>query len=406
MLREQWSKLPFAEAVHINPKRAIRKGVTIPFVEMAALPTSGSKIRYLDERVVESGGSRFQNGDTLFARITPCAENGKIGFVDCLPEGCAGAGSTEFIVFGPRGGVTDPEFVYHLARSKIVREPALSRMIGTTGRQRVPNSVFAEIEVFLPPLSEQRRIAEILSSVDEAIQAAQEVIEQTRKVRQGVLKRLLTKGIGHTRFKQTEIGEIPEEWDIKPLGDIAEFVNGRGFKPHEWGATGLPIIRIQNLNGGTDFNYYEGPYSPKLEVSPGDLLFAWSGSRGTSFGPHIWNGPKGLLNYHTWRVALRDGRDRDFVYYALALITKKIETDSHGASALVHMQKRNIVDYKIPFPSGEERSSITNNLSQLDRTIANSVNELEQLVVMKSGLMSDLLTGRRRVSADLLIAAE
>ena len=103
-------------------------------------------------------------------------------------------------------------------------------------------------------------------------------------------------------YKQTEVGVIPEDWEVKPVGAVCKLINGRGFKPHEWKTSGLPIIRIQNLNGSDDFNYFEGPYAKKLEVESGQLLFAWSGSRGTSFGPHTWNGPLGLLNYHTWKV--------------------------------------------------------------------------------------------------------
>jgi type I restriction enzyme S subunit len=221
-----------------------------------------------------------------------------------------------------------------------------------------------------------------------------------------VLERLLTKGIGHTKFKETELGPIPQDWEVKSLGDIAEFINGRGFKPHEWGTQGLPIIRIQNLNGSSTFNYYDGPYAAKLVVSSGDLLFAWSGSRGSSFGPHIWRGPRGLLNYHTWRVRLYEPRDRDFLYYALRKLTRTVEADSHGASALVHMQKNTIVDYRIPFPPEAERDSIIEVLRSADTAIASLENELFSFRSTKSALISDLLTGRKRVNDALPLAAE
>jgi len=87
--------------------------------------------------------------------------------------------------------------------------------------------------------------------------------------------------------------KLTSGWSSPAIANVARLINGRGFKPHEWVTDGLPIIRIQNLNGSTDFNYYSGSYNPKIEVNTGDLLFAWSGSRGTSFGPHFWNGPKG-----------------------------------------------------------------------------------------------------------------
>jgi type I restriction enzyme S subunit len=99
---------------------------------------------------------------------------------------------------------------------------------------------------------------------------------------------------------------VPKDWEVRPIRAVCKLINGRGFKPYEWQDTGLPIIRIQNLNGSDDFNFFQGDYDKKLEVEPGQLLFAWSGSRGTSFGPHVWPGPTGLLNYHTWKIQVRE----------------------------------------------------------------------------------------------------
>lgn len=117
--------------------------------------------------------------------------------------------------------------------------------------------------------------------------------------------------VSHTTLEQET---IPAGWSRRTLQEVAQLINGRGFKPHEWKAMGLPIIRIQNLNGAPDFNYYTGRYDPKIEVEPNQLLFAWSGSRGTSFGPHIWNGPLGVLNYHTWKIFGQRNGDCPFIF--------------------------------------------------------------------------------------------
>lgn len=330
---------------------------------------------------------------------------GALGRLDCCDVGIV---SPAYITFRLKSGL-DADFFRYLTRTKTFNRD-VNRV--TTGgnqdgkRKKTDWSAFCSLPLVLPPLREQRRIAEILSSVDESIQATQAVIEQTRTVKQGVLRRLLIKGIGHSQFKQTEIGEIPQGWAIKKLGEVAEFINGRGFKPHEWGSEGLPIIRIQNLNGGKDFNYYSGHYAPKLVVRPGNLLFAWSGSRGTSFGPHIWNGDTGLLNYHTWRVEPKEATNISYLFYALLLLTEKIEGDSHGASALVHMQKRAVVDYAIPLPPPSERDDIVKRLRAFDLVIADLNQEKVRQIEMKSALMSALLTGRVRVAEDLPMAAE
>jgi restriction endonuclease S subunit len=191
---------------------------------------------------------------------------------------------------------------------------------------------------------------------------------------------------------------IPKNWVSRELGEIAEFVNGRGFKPHEWSNNGLPIIRIQNLNGSSEFNYYSGTYDPKIEIHSGDLLFAWSGSRGTSFGPHFWSGGKAVLNYHTWRVVPTSKEiDKRFLYDALKLLTARIEDEAHGAAALVHTQKNRIVTYSIWLPPVSEQRKIAAILSTWDRAIELTEKLIAAKQQRKAALMQQLLTGKVRL---------
>jgi type I restriction enzyme S subunit len=149
-------------------------------------------------------------------------------------------------------------------------------------------------------------------------------------------------------YVHTDVGLIPNDWEVKQIGEVCTLINGRGFKPFEWQKDGLPIIRIQNLNGSGDYNYYQGQYDKKLEIENGQLLFAWSGSRGTSFGPHIWFGSKGLLNYHTWKIVIDENTiAKNFFTHSLKKLTKHIEDKAHGASALVHVQKWEMEKFKI-----------------------------------------------------------
>jgi type I restriction enzyme S subunit len=200
-------------------------------------------------------------------------------------------------------------------------------------------------------------------------------------------------------YQQTELGVIPNDWNIDTISSVSKLINGRGFKPFEWRTDGLPIIRIQNLNGSDDFNYYQGTYDAKIEVESGQLLFAWSGSRGTSFGPHIWHGPFALLNYHTWKIVINESRiDRLFYLYALRKLTYFIENSAHGASALVHTQKWEMEGFKFPIPqSTKEQQAIGIALSDADALIES----LEQLITkkrqIKQGAMQELLTGKRRL---------
>jgi len=91
------------------------------------------------------------------------------------------------------------------------------------------------------------------------------------------------------------------------IGDVCDFESGNGFRPQDWKTKGLPIIRIQNLNGSDSFNYFDGEPDPAWIVETNDLLFAWAGVKGVSFGPTIWNGPKGVLNQHIYRIRPKKG---------------------------------------------------------------------------------------------------
>lgn len=133
--------------IDFDPKTKVAKEGRKPFLPMPCVPTNSMVVSQWEEREGNSG-SKFLNGDTLLARITPCLENGKTAFVDFLPDGAAGFGSTEFIVM--RGRAVPPEFVYCLARSDAFREHAIKSMSGATGRQRVSSAAVAQFEIASP----------------------------------------------------------------------------------------------------------------------------------------------------------------------------------------------------------------------------------------------------------------
>ena len=148
---QTWKELPLSEVVLINPKRDLSKGQKAKKVMMDNLRENYKTIDNFQESQYKSG-SKFTNGDTLVARITPCLENGKTAFVDILDEGEVGFGSTEFIVVSAKRAFTLPHFVYYLLRSPEIRETLIQSMTGTSGRQRVPNEVFDSIIVPIPPI--------------------------------------------------------------------------------------------------------------------------------------------------------------------------------------------------------------------------------------------------------------
>ena len=146
---EGWGVVPLPEIIEVNPTRSLQKGEIAPYLDMANMPTRGHAPDTVTDRPFGSG-MRFANGDTLVARITPCLENGKTAYVDFLPDGQIGWGSTEYIVLRPKPPHPD-EFAYCLARSAGFREFAIQGMTGTSGRQRVPATALLHFRLPSPP---------------------------------------------------------------------------------------------------------------------------------------------------------------------------------------------------------------------------------------------------------------
>ena len=189
------------------------------------------------------------------------------------------------------------------------------------------------------------------------------------------------------------------KWHTRRLGDVVELVNGRGFNPREWSNSGLPIIRIQNLNGNSQFHYYDGDYDPKIEVNYGDLLFAWSGSRGSSFGPHFWSGPKAVLNYHTWKI-VPHGTDFEprFLHAALVHLTARIEGQTHGFKTnFVHAKKCEVEEFFVPVPRLSEQKKIADILFSWYRAIELTEKLIAAKQKRKQALMQRLFNGNARL---------
>lgn len=166
---DKWKKVIASEFIEFNPKESIKKGGIFPKIAMDVLSPFTRKVNsYSWEKY--NGGTKFRNQDTIMARITPCLENGKIAMVTILPTDTVGFGSTEYIVFRARPGISDSKFIYYLACSDFVKDTAIKSMVGSSGRQRVQQSVLNALEIFVPDLKEQKKIASILSAVDDKIE--------------------------------------------------------------------------------------------------------------------------------------------------------------------------------------------------------------------------------------------
>ena len=197
---EGWEWAPASRLIEFNPREALRKGTVAPYLEMSALPTSGS---WPEPPVLRPFGSgmRFRNGDTLLARITPCLENGKTAFVQCLPDNAVGWGSTEFIVMRPRHPVPK-EFGYLLARDDAFRAHAIRSMTGASGRQRVQADSVANFPIAMPSNEDLwQEFARVVSPAFKSIKANAETVETLAALRDTLLPKLIS---GELRVQDAE----------------------------------------------------------------------------------------------------------------------------------------------------------------------------------------------------------
>ena len=187
---EGWKVVSLPEAIEVNPRRVLKKGIIAPYLHMQNLPMKGHRPYDWIHREFSSG-TKFINGDTLLARITPCIENGKTGFVDFLGEGEVGWGSTEYIVLRPKSPLP-VEFGYYLARSDDLRVFAIHNMTGTTGRQRVPPSCFDYYQFPVPITPIAQRFSEIVQPLMEKIWVNSEQSRTLSQIRDALLPKLLS----------------------------------------------------------------------------------------------------------------------------------------------------------------------------------------------------------------------
>jgi type I restriction enzyme S subunit len=278
-LYSRWKEYKFSEFITINPTISLKSDKKYSFVEMKDLK-DGNKYCFPNTKRKPSNGARFQEKDTLFARITPCLENGKICQVSGLENGI-GFGSTEFLVFRAKEKVSDNDFVFYLSRWDEVRGFAENNFEGTSGRQRVPKNCFDNLKLALPPLSEQISIASLLSSLDNKI----DLLHRQNKT---------FEQLAETLFRQRFVQEADNSWVERKLGELLTITSSKRIYYSEYVSSGIPFYRSKEIielrkNGSTNSELFIS--NDKFEEinnkfgSPkeGDILMTSVGTLGVAY---------------------------------------------------------------------------------------------------------------------------
>ena len=232
-----WSQMRAADFIEFNPRLSIKKGAVATKIAMDKLKPFTKKIPET-EKAEFGGGSKFCNGDTIMARITPCLENGKTAFVDILEDNEIAFGSTEFIVMRAREGISDPQFVYYLATSPMFRNVAIKSMVGSSGRQRVQQSVLDELELTVPSLEKQKQIGSFLALLDKKIAVNNEINDNLELQAQAF-------------FQELFVDNADPEWAIGTISDLGAVVGGSTpskAKPEYYTETGIAWITPKDLS--------------------------------------------------------------------------------------------------------------------------------------------------------------
>ncbi len=344
--------------------------------------------RVTEEKAAELARFRVLTGDVVLARR---GEMGRCIRIESAQEGwLCGTGCLRIRPNGRLDGAFLTHFLRHPATVAWLADHAVGQTLPSLNVRTL-----AEVPVRLPPLEEQRKIAEIARHLERAKAASLAVIDRSRKIRDGLWRQLLAHG--PPAGSAIAEGGHPRDWPPEPLGSLCTMTNGFPFRSADRSATGLPIIRIQNLNGSHEFHRFAGSPAAGWTVETGDLLFAWAGVKGSSFGPCLWPGPRGVLNQHIFRVLPGEGVVTEWLFETLRLVTRRIEEKAHGFKCdLLHVRKSEVLAQPVPVPPRRVQRWVAEQSRALTAIGTSQQVALDVLTRLKQGLIHDLLSGRVR----------
>ncbi len=405
MQPDGWEELRIEDVSDVNPEAlpaSTDPNHVINYIDISSIERTGriSSITAIPFAETSSRARRIvRKGDILVSTVRPYLK----AFARVSDNRGNLIASTGYAVLRAKSSVA-PEYLYQYILSSKFVDQLTAKMKGSNYPAVSAKDVSAST-ISIPPIDEQRKIADVLQSVDEAITATQDVIDQTRKVKQGLLHRLLTRGIGHTTFKQTDIGEIPESWEVKTLEEIADVSRGKfSARPRndpQFYCGDIPFIQTGDI---TASEYYIETHTQTLNEK--GLTVSKIFDAGTIFITIAANIGDTAMSRIPMAcpdsvVGVKAHEHINSHWLMSFLRTQKADLDS---KATVNAQKNINLTYlkpmKVPVPPKDEQDKIAELLSTITDAVMSEVEKSEQLQTVKAGLMSDLLSGRVRVPRD------
>ena len=385
-----WTTKKLSEIAYINPRESLGKGVVAKKVPMDKLQPF---CRDIPEFVLEEykGGTKFRNGDTIMARITPCLENGKIAKVSVLRDGEVGFGSTEYIVFRAIDGVSDADFLYYLICSPLVRNPAIKSMVGSSGRQRVQTDVVANLDIELPPIEEQRKIGGLLKAIDDKIELNNAINNNLEQQARYLFKDWF---VDFDPFGNT----MPSDWKNGKLKDILK-LKRQSIKAGE--NTTLPYLPIDVIPmrtfALTDFKPNAEAQSSLITFDKDDIII---GAMRVYFHRVVLAPCDGITRTTCFTLA---PYNNEYLSFALLCCDQESSIDyaqstSKGSTMPYAIWGGGLGDMEIIIPTPEIAKKFNEIVLPMLRQIQNSYFENNRLREIRDTLLPRLMSGELDVS--------
>ncbi|MCR3894765.1 restriction endonuclease subunit S [Aeromonas caviae] len=384
----------FSHGLHVLKTSCVSEGRFFPEERKSILPSDINRAKCSPMK-----------GDIIVSRMNTPLLVGELGYVPFDMETSFLPDRLWLMKFNSVG-VVDSRWLCRLLSSSEYANKIKESATGTSGSMKnISKDSFLSMLVSKPVFEEQTAIANVLSDSDALIDALEQLIAKKQAIKSATMQQLLT---GRTRlpafalrpdgtpkgYKPSELGDIPEDWEVVSLGDASQFINGRAYALHEWESSGVPVIRLQNLTGRGDEYYYSNLQLPERQYCYfGDLLFMWS----ATFGPVIWKGSKAIYHYHIWKIECKSGNNKTFLFYLLGDMTERLKNSSSSGGTMLHVTKEKMESTKSIFPSIEEQTAIATILSDMDNELQALIQKLEKARALKQGMMQQLLTGKIRL---------
>ena len=394
-----WTKCGFRDVADVNPIYKLNGDGVYPFAEMAAVAENFAGIKEFAPRAFQSGFCRFRQNDTIFAKITPCAEHGKVAFVENVP-GEFGTGSTEFIVLSPKAGI-DPRFLFYLATCPAVHRLAVSRMEGSTGRLRVSEATFTKwLSVAVPPPEEQTRIAVTLKAADDYIRALDDQLRKAERVKMAQLQYYYVA----EPHRKTEIPQAkPWHTTIVKLGRCGQVATGgtpdRTNKDLYGGM--IPWVKSGEVLFNTIADTEEkltpgGAASINGDLYPrGSVIIALYGA-GQTCGRAAILGIPAYINQALAAIICDEATVNEWLFYWFQRNYERVRSFA-GGSSQDNLNLSLLKDMDVSRPDITKQKEIVARIKATDDLIA-SLNAQDRAARrVKQSLLQNLLTGRIRL---------